>query len=220
MVMQWPEERDIAGEVVHRHLAGLQPLGEDPGMRARADQLAAEAAVEHRAAGDDERRQVAARRAHDQRRRRLVAAREQDHAVHRLAADRLLDVHRGEVAVEHRRRAEQDLRQAHHRELEREAAHLVDAALHVLRDLAEVAVAGRELGPGVADADDRAAVEQVVDAALVLHPAAAREAVAVLPRQPCIRAQLVLPRVVAVGIVGHVFSPGRFRRRCAARHAI
>ena len=54
-----------------------------------------------------------------------------------------------------------DLAERHHRKLEREAAGLVDAALHVLGELAEMGVAGRQLGPGVADADDRPAVEQM-----------------------------------------------------------
>ena len=43
--------------------------------------------------------------------------------------------------------------------------------LHPLGDLAEMGIAGRQLGPGVADADDRAAVEEVGRHALVLHPA-------------------------------------------------
>ena len=68
-------------------------LAEAPDVGARPDVRAAELAVEHRAAGDDQRRQVAARRAHDERRRGLVAAAEQDDAVDRVGADRLLDVH-------------------------------------------------------------------------------------------------------------------------------
>jgi hypothetical protein len=49
-----------------------------------------------------------------------------------------------------------------HGELERETAGFVDADLHVLRELAEVGVAGREFAEGVADADDRPAIELVV----------------------------------------------------------
>ena len=45
------------------------------------------------------------RRAHHQRRRGLVAAHQQHHAVDRVAADAFLDVHAGEVAVQHRGRA-------------------------------------------------------------------------------------------------------------------
>src|SRR5213078_1146176 len=58
------------------------------------------------------------------------------------------------------------------------------AVAHVLRQDAEMRVARRELGPGVADADHRAAVELVVRHAAVLHPAAIDEAVDVLAPEP------------------------------------
>ena len=76
--------------------------------------------------------------------------------------------------------------------LERKSAGFVHAALHELRELAEVAVAGRELGPGVADADDRTAVEQVVRIALVLDPAAMQEAVFAFSAEPLLTAPCAL----------------------------
>ena len=72
-----------------------------PDVGARADVLAAELAVEHRAARDDDGRQVAARRAHQQRGRGLVAAAQQHHAVDGVAADRFLDIHAGQIAEQH-----------------------------------------------------------------------------------------------------------------------
>ena len=48
----------------------------------------------------------------------------------------------------------------------------------MLGDVAEMRVARRQLGPGIADADHRPAVEEVVRQTLVLHPAAMGEAVA------------------------------------------
>src|SRR5699024_3393329 len=63
------------------------------------------------------------------------------------------------------------------RKLQRKAPRLVDAPLHMLGDLAEVVVAGGELGPGVADADDRPAVEEMVRETLVAHPASVQEGV-------------------------------------------
>ena len=103
----------------------------------------------------------------------------------------LLDVHAGEVAVEHRGRPQQRLAERHHRELEREAAGLVDADLHLLGERAEVRVARRQLAEGVADADHRPAVELVVRHALALDPAAVGEAVAVLAAEPLLAAQLL-----------------------------
>ncbi len=120
--------------------------------------------------------------------RGLVAAHEQHDAVERVAADRLLDVHAGEVAVEHRRGTQQRLAQGHHRELEREAARVQHAQLHVLGERAEMRVAGRELGIGVADADDRPAVELVLGDAAVLHPPAIDEAHLALAPEPLLAA--------------------------------
>ena len=117
-----------------RHLAGAHLLAQRQTSVPEPMSLAAELAVQHRPAGDDDRRQIAARRAHQQRRRGLVAAAQQHDAVDRIGADRLLDVHAGEVAEQHRGRPHLRLAERHHRELEREAARLADAALHVLGD--------------------------------------------------------------------------------------
>jgi hypothetical protein len=145
--------------------------------------------IEHRAARHADGGQVDAGRAHQQRRRGLVAAHEQHHAVDRVAADRFLDVHAREVAIQHGGGPQQRLAERHHRELQREAAGFVDADLHLLGERAEVRVAGREFAEGVADADDGAAVELVVRHALALDPAAVGEAVAVLAAEPLLAAQ-------------------------------
>src|SRR6185437_9590960 len=81
---------------------------------------------------------------------------------------------------EHGRRPHLRFAERHRGELERQAARLPYAALHVLRDRAQAGVARRELGPRVADADDRAAVEHVIGQSLALHPATMNEAVLVL----------------------------------------
>ena len=165
MVLQDPGERLIAASASRKSawliVPGLHRLGHLPERGARADPLAAEPAVEHRPAGDEDRRHVDARRAHEERGRGLVAAGQQHHAVERVGAQRLLDVHGAEVAVEHRGRAERALARREDRELERQPAGLVDAVPHPLGEVAQVGVAGGELRPGVADADHRAAVEEV-----------------------------------------------------------
>ncbi|CAG4924328.1 hypothetical protein LMG31841_05372 [Paraburkholderia saeva] len=94
------------GEFFLCHRAGAYFLRHLPDARARADGLAAKAAVQHRAAGDRQRGQVARCRAHQQRRRRLVATDEQDHAIHRIAANRFFDIHRCEIAEQHCSRAQ------------------------------------------------------------------------------------------------------------------
>ncbi len=184
MVMQWPAERDMQASASMKSASFILP--------ARTSSLicqtavpepiacAVEIAVEHRAAGDDQRGQIAARRAHHQRRRGLVAAAQQHDAVDRIAADGFLHVHAGQVAEQHGGGPDVGFAQRHHRELQRKSAGFVDAALHTLGDLAEVGVAGRQLGPGVADADHRPPVEKMRREALVLHPGAMNEAVAIL----------------------------------------
>jgi hypothetical protein len=74
--------------------------------------------------------------------------------------------------------------QRHHRKFQRKTAGFKDAAFDELRQLAQVAVAGRQLRPGVADADDRAAVELIVRIALVLDPAAVQKAALAFVAEP------------------------------------
>ena len=167
-----------------RHAAGAHVFAEAPHVGAGADVLAAELAVEHRPAGDDERGQIAAGRAHHQRRRGLVAAAEQDDAVDRVAADRFLDVHAHEVAEQHRRRPQVRLAERGDGEFERQAAGFPDAALDVIGERPQMRVARRQLRPGVADADDGTAVEDIGREALIPHPAAVDESVFVLLTEP------------------------------------
>ena len=79
-----------------------------------------------------DRRHAHADRAHDQAGRGLVAAAHQHRAVDRMAAQQLLGLHREEVAVEHGGRLHDHFGERHRRQLDREAAGLQHAALHVL----------------------------------------------------------------------------------------
>jgi hypothetical protein len=93
------------------------------------------------------------------------------------------------VAIEHRSGPQQRLAERHHREFERKPACLEHARLDVLGDRAEMRIARRQLGVGIADADHRPAVELVLRDAAVLGPAAVDEAVDVLPAEPLHAAQ-------------------------------
>ena len=92
---------------------------------------------------------------HERGGRGLVAVGEQDDAIERIAADHLFGVHGGQVAAEHGSGAEVDLAEGDSGEFQREAAGLQDAALDGFGEGAQMAVAGVELAPGVADADER-----------------------------------------------------------------
>ena len=161
-------------------------------MRPGTDLFLAESPVEHRSSGDHDGRDIAARRPHEQRRSGLVATDEEHDAIERIGANGFLDVHAHEVAVEHRRRPHQGLAEGHHRKLEREAAHLVHAALDPLGEHPEVRVARGELGPGVAYPDDGTTIEQVVRQALVLHPASMMKPVLAVLAEPLDAASRVL----------------------------
>ena len=172
-----------AAQVGAGHPACADVLAHLPDAGAAAKELAVKAAVEHRSAGDHERRQIDRRGAHQQRRHGLVAPAEQHHPVDGVGADQLLDHHRGEVAEEHGRRPQQGLAKRRHGQLQRHPTRLPHPALDVLGDLPEVAVAGREVRPGVADDDLGPAVERVVGQAAA-HPGAVDERVAVVTGVP------------------------------------
>src|SRR5690606_2251389 len=76
------------------------------------------------------------------------------------------------------------LTEARHREFQRKATGHQDTALYVLGEIAEMAIAVGQLGPGVADADDRTTIQQVGREALALHPAAWDEAILAGLREP------------------------------------
>ncbi len=127
-------------------------------------------AGEHRTTRQHDRRQVGGCGTHHHRRCRLVATGEQHDTVDRVAPDRLLDIHRHQVAQQHRRRLDLRLAERGDRELQRHPARLPDPSLDVLGQLAEVLVARREIGRRVADPDHRLARERVVGQP-ALHPA-------------------------------------------------
>ena len=103
-------------------------------------------------------------------------------AVGRIGAQQLLGLHREQVAVEHRRRLLERLGERDRRHLDREAAGLPDAALHLLGALAEVRVARVDVAPRVDDRDHRLA--EVV-AARVAHLRGARAVAECRACRPC-----------------------------------
>jgi hypothetical protein len=149
-------------EVLQLERAGAHLLAHAPDAGARAEFLSAPLAVEHGAAADADGGQVDAGRAHQQ--RWAWSCRSPSAAPRRRSGCRGCFLRRPcwRGCGRAWRWGAAGLAQRHHRELEREAAGLVDADLDLLGQRAEVAVAGRELAEGVADADDRAAVELVV----------------------------------------------------------
>ena len=167
--------RDRVDEFVVADLAGRKALAHRPFDGAGAGALALPPAVQHRPAGEHDRRDVDGRRRHDRGRRGLVAAGGEHHAVDRIAVQHLDQAEIGEVAIERRGRPLAGLLDRMHREFERDAAGRADAVAHALGQLEVVAVAGREVGAGLRDADDRlaahdlAAGQAVVEVALEIE---------------------------------------------------
>ena len=204
------------GEVGFGDPARAELLVVVPAIRARAELFPAPVTGEHRAAGYDDRRDVRRARAHDRCRVGLVTAGQQYDAVERVGADRLLDVHRHQVAVQHRRRLHQRLAEGHHRKLAREAAGLEHPALDRLREPAQVHVAVHELGPAVADPDHRPPAERVVADAGRLQPRAVQEPVQIVTVEPFGAAATVGVLVSTASHRRHVFPFG-LRRSGRAR---
>ena len=137
---------------VDRSGAAFGPVLPDVGSRSQ--RLPPPVAAEHRPGRHEDEREVRARRAHDHRRHGLVATTEQDGAIGRVRAQRLLGLHRQQVAVEHGRRLHEGLAEGQQRDLHREAASLPDAALDVFSAQPEVRVTRVGVAPGVEDRDD------------------------------------------------------------------
>ena len=140
-----------------------------PDDGAGADAPALPPAVEHRAAIERDRRQVRRRRRHDHRRRGLVAARGQDHPVDGIAVQHLDEPEIGEIAVDGGGRAAPALLDRVDGKLDGDAARLADAGAHALGQRLVDAVAGREVGAGLRDADDGLAGLQLLPRDAVIH---------------------------------------------------
>ena len=121
---------------------------------------AMEAAGEHRAAGDDDRRNIEPRRRHEHARHDLVTVRDEDERVksgsHRDRLDGVGDELAARERVFHARMAHRDaVADTDGRELQRRAAGGRHAELRRLSDLTQMDVARDDLIEGIADADER-----------------------------------------------------------------
>ena len=139
------------------HRAGAQLIGVAPQIASRGKRRATKTGRTHRPARHHDRGDIGARRAHELGRHRLVTAGEENDGVDRIGTDRLLDVHRHQVAIHHRRRLHERLTERHRRKLERKAARVKHTALHRRHETAQVEIAVDELTPRIADPDDRTA---------------------------------------------------------------
>ena len=195
---------DARRELGLRHPTGAQLVCVVPEVRAGAQLAPAEDRSAGRTAREHDRRHVRARRSHELSGHRLVAAADQDDGVKRIRADGLLDVHRHQVAIEHRRRLHQVLAERDRREFERQSACEQHAALHRLGKAPEVHVAVHELGPRVADSDHGPAGQCVVRQPLRVQGRAMNEAGQVVSTEPA----LATPSAHRTSIADNTVSRG------------
>ena len=188
MVLQEPAERDIEASASRNSSWVMSPAftASENCHRcgARAHALAPEVAVQHRPAGDHDRRHVAGGRAHQQRGRGLVAAHQQ-HARRRSAG-------RGSPPRPPWRRGCGTSSRSGGRCFRRPRTPAPRPGSRPPRRCRASparpgsrrwALQGVSSDQVLQDADDRAAVEQVVREALVLHPAAVIDGVAATCRR-------------------------------------
>jgi len=112
---------------------------------------------EHRACWNKNSGKIRADRAHKQCRGGFVASSQQHATVRGIGAQQLFGLHGQEIAIHHRGWLLKCFAEGHGGHLHREAAGLPHAALYIFRALAQMAVAGIDVAPGVDDGDDRLA---------------------------------------------------------------
>ena len=227
MVLQWPTDGAEAQARSRNSWSSMRPAASSSRafqiVGAGAGAHALPPAVQHRPAGEHDRRDVHRRRRHDQRRRGLVAAGQQHHAVERIAVQHLDQAEIGEVPVERRGRPLAGLLDRVAGEFERHAAGVADAVAHALGQIQVMAVAWRQVGAGLRDADDRLAGaklrsgQAVVEIALEIER---RHAGVVRIVEPELRAQVFAARGQGFRFFCHGRprpSEGYFARGCAER---
>ena len=169
------DRRRRGGDDIHEllvvDLARGQLLARFPDHGAGAGALALVPAVQHRPAGQHDRRHVDGRRRHQAGGRGLVAAGGQDHAVQRIAEQDLDQAEIGEVAVERRGRPLAGLLDRVHRKFHGDAAGGADALADPLGQFEVMAIAGRKVVAGLGDADDRLAGLQLLPGQAVIEVA-------------------------------------------------
>ena len=178
ITMQVPDGRHqlIMGaiEIGAGELAGAERRPQPPAIRAGAEPRAFVAARQHGADRQHDRRHVGADGAHQLGRNGLVAAADQHHGIERQRPHHFLDVHRHQVAQQHRGREREGLMQRNGREHEGQRAGKPHAPRHRLGEPAGGGVTGIEIGCRGQNADDRP-VERLVGEARALQKAAAQE---------------------------------------------
>src|SRR5690606_37554731 len=120
-----------------------------------------------------------------------------------MRAQYFLHLHCQQVAVEHRGGLHHHFAHRKHRYLDGIAAGLPDAALHRLRPLAQMRVAGADLAPGVENANDRLAQKLLAPKPHLLRALAVREATHVGSRVPALAAKAVH----GAPLTAHPFMP-------------
>ena len=149
--------RDDVDEFLVVDLAGSDVLARLPDHGAGASELAVVVAVEHRPAGQHDRRRVDGRGGHQASRRGLVAAGHQHHAVERIAVQHFDKAEISEIAVERRGRPLAGFLNRMHRKFQRHAAGIANALAHAFGEFEMMAIARAEIGAGLRNADDRPA---------------------------------------------------------------
>ena len=162
-----------------------------PSVRAGAQRLPAPVAAQHRARRGD-RSPAAPWRLRPMINPGVVLSQppRQYRAVDGMRAQQFLGLHRQEVAVEHGRWLDERFGQRDRRQLQRKAARLQHAALHVFGARAQVRVAGVDVAPRVDDADHGLAAPILGIVADLAQSRAMPERAQVLGPEPAMAAQV------------------------------
>src|SRR5580698_7237281 len=111
-------------------------------------------AGDHRSDDQLDERYVGRDSAHYLRGHGLVATSDEHGPVNRMARERLLDLYRQQVSIQHRRGVNHDFRKRHRREHHRQATGFEDAAFYRVDELRHLSMARCEVRDTVPDTDD------------------------------------------------------------------
>ena len=166
MVLQWPALGMVrttrSTSSFHGRFFPPRPIAGFPENRARAGELSVDIAIEHRAAGKYDGRQVHRSRGHQAGGRGFIAAGSQHDAIERIAAQDFHQPEVGEITVQGGGGPLAGFLERMHGKFERDAAGVANAVLDARGELDMMTVAGRQIAAGLRDADDRAGGLQFV----------------------------------------------------------
>lgn len=161
-----------------------------PDIGSRGEGLAAPRGSHHCSAGHKDNGKIDHRRSHEEGRDRFVTSSHENSSIDGMGAQRFLDLHGKEIAIEHRGGLHESLAETHHGHFHGIAAGLPDAAFDLLGTLAKVRVARKQIVPGIKNRDDGLALIFLIINAQLLVAGTVTKGAKIIGTEETVRAEL------------------------------